>query len=463
MTLHAREPDVEQPARPAVTPHGFSAVPPYAAAILRLQAQAGNAATTRLLARQSDDSPDPYAGLPVAELRKLARADPEAAWALRARYQNMADAELRNAARRDSVAKTVLEERRSAASQWTPRPDAKGSGYEIPSQWEGHRVPHEATGVSRDAKGNVVWRGAEKSGGATPEQKALDFPERMNVTHTEAKLVTKAHLPRGGTFRITGQYPPCTACQQAMKAAAARSGCTIEYWWPGADGKGFVARPPVASRLRTAFRIRLPTKALRTVLKPKVRAGLRSGIASVVGMFALHAFLTWYMNRRWDEQTEEFEEELAKRLADRLPVGLALAVRHPASQVYANVIYHFGMRVVTNPESAVNQVPFLTLRQVYYDTEPVAAFGPLASEDASVELRRWKEGSTAIWEYEDDWREYGISIPLWQLLAAAPESEELKSFRSEHAAALAQHRVRHPEQRPPSRVTSVPHEDPVRR
>ena len=119
----------------------------------------------------------------------------------------MDDKQLSSAARSDPLARKVRDDRRMAASRW----NAAAAGAD--DQWSGHRVPHQATGVARDASGQIVWRGAVASGSMTPEQRAMPFPEGMNASHTEAKLVAQAQLPRGGTFRITGQFDPCTPCR----------------------------------------------------------------------------------------------------------------------------------------------------------------------------------------------------------------------------------------------------------
>lgn len=209
-------------------------------AVRAVSAAAGNAATVRMLTRcgvLARDPNDQYAGKTLAQLKALAKAHPDAVWELMGRYQNMTSEELRKAARNDALARQVAAARRAltvTAKPGDPR-------------WEGHQLPHEATAVSHDAQGNEVWRGAETSGDMTAEERALPFPEGMNASHTEVRLVTAGELPRGGTFRITGQYDPCTSCQAAMRAAANRSGCTIEYWWPGApNGQPFVATPDAA-------------------------------------------------------------------------------------------------------------------------------------------------------------------------------------------------------------------------
>jgi hypothetical protein len=180
------------------------------------------------------DPVDRYAGKTLAQLKALAKTDPDAVWELMGRYQNMTTEDLRKVARNDALARQVAAARRALTA--TAKPGDP--------RWEGHQLPHEATAVSRDAQGNELWRGAETSGNMTPEEQALPFPENMNASHTEVRLVNAGELPRGGTFRITGQYDPCTNCQATMRAAANRSGCTIEYWWPGApNGQPFVATP----------------------------------------------------------------------------------------------------------------------------------------------------------------------------------------------------------------------------
>lgn len=235
-------------------PHGRSID-----AVRAVSAAAGNAATVRMLTRcgvLAREPVDKYAGKTLAQLKALAKTDPDAVWELMGRYQNMTAAELRKAARNDALARQVGAVRRALTV--TARPGDP--------RWEGHQLPHEATAVSRDAQGNEVWRGAETSGNMTPEESALPFPEGMNASHTEVRLVNGGELPRGGTFRITGQYDPCTSCQGAMRAAANRSGCTIEYWWPGApNGQPFVATadatPPSATPPPAAPRTEAPGEA----------------------------------------------------------------------------------------------------------------------------------------------------------------------------------------------------------
>jgi hypothetical protein len=210
---------------------------PLVRAVRAFSTAAGNAATVRVLSRQRILARTPAGGYfdkTIAELKALAKTDPDAVWELRGRYQNMTTEELRAAARNDPLAREVAAQRRALAV--TAKPGDP--------RWPGHQLPHEATAVSRDARGNVVWRGAAESGNMTAAERAMPFPQGTNASHTEARLLLMGYLPRGGTFRITGQYDPCVPCQIAMRAAADRTGCTIEYWWPGApNGQPFVARP----------------------------------------------------------------------------------------------------------------------------------------------------------------------------------------------------------------------------
>ena len=182
-------------------------------------------------------APADYADMPLPRLRKLAVTDPEAAEALRLRYRAMGDTRLKAMAKRDDeTARASLRQR--VPSNEEERRKALGSNY---------RPPHTATGIAADAKGEVTWRSGLTSSDMTPEEQALGFPKSSLATHTEARAVRQAPLTRGGTLLIIGQYDPCTSCQAAMRAAAARSGCTITYMWPGGS-KTFVSLRLVKSR-----------------------------------------------------------------------------------------------------------------------------------------------------------------------------------------------------------------------
>jgi hypothetical protein len=182
-------------------------------------------------------APADYADMPLPRLRKLAVTDPEAAEALRLRYRAMGDTRLKAMAKRgDETARASLRQRVPSNEEEIRK--ALGSDY---------RPPHTATGIAADAKGEVTWRSGLTSSDMTPEEQALGFPKSSLATHTEARAVRQAPLTRGGTLLIIGQYNPCTFCQAAMRAAAARSGCTITYMWPGGSKK-FVSLRLVKSR-----------------------------------------------------------------------------------------------------------------------------------------------------------------------------------------------------------------------
>lgn len=168
----------------------------------------------------------------LSNLREEAKVDKDAAERLRGQYEAMSDKQLSQAAKRDGLAKYVLDERRASKPNDVERwkgPDG-----------EKRPVPHEATAVATDATGREVWRGREISGNMTPAEKDLGYPKNSLATHTEVRLVNNAQLPRGGTLKITAQYDPCDNCQRVMREAAKRTGCTISYWWQGGT---FVAEP----------------------------------------------------------------------------------------------------------------------------------------------------------------------------------------------------------------------------
>ncbi len=53
------------------------------------------------------------------------------------------------------------------------------------------------------------------------------------MTHTEVKACDEAPLGAGLTLYITGQYDPCGSCRGIMRRAAASTGGSVNYWWPG--------------------------------------------------------------------------------------------------------------------------------------------------------------------------------------------------------------------------------------
>ena len=164
-----------------------------------------------------------YAAMTLAQLRRLAPTDREAAWELIRRYEQMDEAALRRLAREgDQTAAATLRTRIPSNEEDLRR--ALGSNY---------RPPHTAFGVYRDATGRTTWSEWLSSGNMTEAERALPFPRNMLATHTEIRALAQAPLARGGELTITGQYDPCGACQAAMREAAQRTGATIKYWWPG--------------------------------------------------------------------------------------------------------------------------------------------------------------------------------------------------------------------------------------
>ena len=329
---------------------------PLVRAVRALSAAAGNRATVRMLTRQRVLARTPggeYAGKTIAELKALAKTDPDAVWELRGRYQNMTTEELRVAARRDALARQVAAQRRALALT-AVRGDPR---------WPGHQLPHEATAVSRNAQGDIVWRGAAASGSMTPAERAMPFPQGMNASHTEVRLTLAGELPRGGTFRITGQYDPCPACQNAMRAAADRTGCTIEYWWQGApNGQPFVARPqatlppgtpppavppPVKARPVPVEQTPRPTVAPKA---PRIGAGVRItiGIGLNVALFALF----FWLGKKKAEQMERDIKRLNKTsiepavdsaLVAQVAEGDRVNAKDVKQPMYANVTVDWRM------------------------------------------------------------------------------------------------------------------------
>ena len=159
----------------------------------------------------------------IARLKKLAKTDVEATTKLQDYYEKLPIAELRKAAKSNALAKYVLSEK-----------ILKNNGLEEAMASE-YRPPHEATAVVRDADNAIVWSDRLKSGNMTDIEKALGFPKNTQITHTEARAIQTAPLAPGSTLSITGQYDPCSACQEAMQIAANDNSVTIRYWWPGGE------------------------------------------------------------------------------------------------------------------------------------------------------------------------------------------------------------------------------------
>jgi hypothetical protein len=166
-----------------------------------------------------------YDALSFRKLRELAVKNREAAAALWDRYQRIPDVKLRPFARRDAMARAVLDQR---------YPSNKEELARI-RQSKNTRPPHSATAIRYRPNSSKPWRYQLTSGSPTPEEKRL-FPndrERARATHTEARAVRMANLKPGDVLSIMGQYNPCWFCRQAMQTAALRSGATIRYSWMG--------------------------------------------------------------------------------------------------------------------------------------------------------------------------------------------------------------------------------------
>lgn len=174
---------------------------------------------------EAETGPERYAKTPLAQLKRLAVRDRDAAEALRLRYRAMSDSALRNRARSgDETARAI--DRQRVPSNAADLKKALGSDY---------RPPHSATAEARDASGRTLWRGQLTSGGMTAAEFALGFPASVLATHTEARAVARTRFAPGVTLRITGQYNPCGSCQRRMQGAVNRHGGTIVYWWPGGE------------------------------------------------------------------------------------------------------------------------------------------------------------------------------------------------------------------------------------
>jgi RHS repeat-associated protein len=93
--------------------------------------------------------------------------------------------------------------------------------------------PHEASYSVTDPSGGVVSQGSVRSGGMTPDEAALGFPQNTLATHTERRALTQVDLAPGQTMNITGTLRPCPTCRGAMNASAQRTGADIIYTWPG--------------------------------------------------------------------------------------------------------------------------------------------------------------------------------------------------------------------------------------
>ncbi|WP_198533682.1 hypothetical protein [Streptomyces odonnellii] len=163
-----------------------------------------------------------YDTMPRKELRKLAKADADAANALVDRYRVMSDAELRKlASAKDKTARAVLDQRTSPNDAELAR--LLGSDY---------RPPHSAT-VTVKRGGAQIYRAELTSGNMSPSEAALGYPRNSLATHTEARAVRNPDVRAGDVMTITGQYEPCAACTRAMYTACRWLGIKINYVWLG--------------------------------------------------------------------------------------------------------------------------------------------------------------------------------------------------------------------------------------
>jgi hypothetical protein len=94
------------------------------------------------------------------------------------------------------------------------------------------KPPHTAKVTVTDPAGNVKFQDVLQSGGMTPEEAALGFPQSTLATHTEARATSQIPLEPGDSMLIEGQYPPCPSCKGKMNVRSAETGAKIEYTWP---------------------------------------------------------------------------------------------------------------------------------------------------------------------------------------------------------------------------------------
>ncbi|HEV8280698.1 MAG TPA: LamG-like jellyroll fold domain-containing protein [Candidatus Limnocylindrales bacterium] len=109
-----------------------------------------------------------------------------------------------------------------------------GEQHGLPSRTFGSGLgPHEATVTVTGEGGVVSGPTVFRSGGMTPEEAALGFPQSSLATHTERRAIAGTDLQRGQTMTIAGSYPPCPSCKGAMNAVVRSSGGEIVYTWDG--------------------------------------------------------------------------------------------------------------------------------------------------------------------------------------------------------------------------------------
>jgi hypothetical protein len=200
--------------------------------------------------------------------------------------------------------------------------------------------------------------------------------------------------------------------------------------------------------LKQGWKLRLPSGSLVKAVGRHIRSAVMALLFSLV----LGFFIDWVSRREWDKKVKRFEGEVAKRLEERLPAALDLAVRQPTVLLYANIVFRSKETLVLDGEVGTTLVPDLEVVRVYFDDEPLSMSG------AAVEVGRGDD-SKMYGDIQESWVDHAMSISLWQLLDDVP-AEHVQAFRQAHAAALAERKAQRPELRAPSLVTSVPREDP---
>ncbi|KAA2263821.1 hypothetical protein F0L68_09120 [Solihabitans fulvus] len=94
---------------------------------------------------------------------------------------------------------------------------------------------HYANSALYDQQGNKISNdGYWQSGAQTAAEKAMPFPNGMNASHTEHRIMRApeyANLGPGQTLRVDGIYPPCPNCSKAMQDKATASGGKVRYTW----------------------------------------------------------------------------------------------------------------------------------------------------------------------------------------------------------------------------------------
>jgi hypothetical protein len=191
-------------------------------------------------------------------------------------------------------------------------------------------------------------------------------------------------------------------------------------------------------------------RAVRAAVGGGALHGLVRGLLVGLAVGAASALVTgWAYRRILEQRLEDLEPVVRRRLADALPAGIEMALRHPAETVYACVVTRIG-----HPSSIS-----LDLRgrgggpptahpehvRVFFDREP-----------CDGELGHGVSGDLITFE---SWTEYGHSTTLDELMEKGFPTLHERFVRSRRRA-LAAYYHEHPDARPLSAVSSTPHEDP---